>query len=88
MLCFVRVLAVTYLFNKVCGNIFHTHHRPVTAPPGLSLLVPNLDPEKAKFRVFCPDTFGRFLSGFTLSSIVRTLDLAIFEPKICPDAQI
>ena len=59
--------------------------------PGLSL--PRLDPKKSKFRGSCPDTFGRFVSGFTLAyqllkNFVRTPDLAFPNPKISPDAQI
>jgi hypothetical protein len=37
---------------------------PLNKDPGQSLA--SLDPEKSRFQVFCPDTFGRFLSGLTL----------------------
>ena len=45
-----------------------------------------LDPKKSNFRDSCPDTFGRFVSGFTLAyqllkKFVRTPDLAFPNPK-------
>ncbi|KAF8807123.1 PP2C-domain-containing protein, partial [Phlegmacium glaucopus] len=56
--------------------------------PGLSL--PRLDPKKSKFRVFCPNGFGQFLSRFTLGyqKFVQTPDLTFPKPKISPDARI